>query len=181
MTNPFIEARERLPSVVETLPRELTEANAARLLRIVEELKKSYVVELGPAQAVMRVDVEDRQAVRDLHQELEDYYQARLFDHERTHCTNIDRLAARLSPDARDRLDEVLYPLREADNIILDDVEQMLSATLDAAREIANATAVRDAEAAQARFTQEMEPRIDRLKATLKRMNVLANELVDLV
>jgi hypothetical protein len=39
--NEFMEARERLPSGIETLPPRLRETNAAQLFAIVEELRRS--------------------------------------------------------------------------------------------------------------------------------------------
>jgi hypothetical protein len=46
-TNPFVEDRERLASVVTTLPRELLATNAAPLMAIVSELQASSVIDDG--------------------------------------------------------------------------------------------------------------------------------------
>lgn len=58
-------ARERLPSVIETLPRRLRESNAAQFLAIVDELQRSYVLELEVVQRVARVDI--RRSTRGTH------------------------------------------------------------------------------------------------------------------
>jgi hypothetical protein len=187
-TNPYIEGRERLASVVTTLPRELLETNAAPLLAIVSELQASSVIEIGVIQAVGRVKVDDPQAIRQQREILEDYEQRRLYDRDRTHCSNIDRIATQLraplgqAPSTKlDELNAVLQPLRHADDDLLDDIEQILGDSLAAIREIEASNRLVDAEAAQARFMGRMQPAIDRMKRNLSQMNALTGQLIDLL
>ncbi|HWC41675.1 MAG TPA: hypothetical protein VHK02_06790 [Actinomycetota bacterium] len=171
-----------------TLPRELLETNAAPLLAIVSELQASSVIEIGVIQAVGRVKVDDPQAIRRQREILEDYQQRRLYDRDRTHCSNIDRIATQLraplgqSPSTKlDELNAVLQPLRHADDDLLDDIEQILGDSLAAIREIEASNRLVDAEAAQARFMGRMQPAIDRMKRNLSQMNALTGQLIDLM
>jgi hypothetical protein len=187
-TNPYVEARERLASVVTTLPRELLETNAAPLMAILTELQASSIIEIGVIQAVSRVKVDDPQAVRRQREILEDYEQRRLYDRDRTHCSNIDRIATQLraphgqSPTSKlDELNEILMPLRHADDVLLDDIEQILRDSLTAIREIEGSGRLADARSAQTRFTERMQPTIDRIRSNLGRMNALTGQLIDLM
>lgn len=187
-TNPYVEARERLASVVTTLPRELLETNAAPLMAILTELQASSVIEIGVIQAVSRVKVDDPQAVRRQREILEDYEQRRLYDRDRTHCSNIDRIATQLrapqgqSPTSKlDELNEILMPLRHADDVLLDDIEQILRDSLTAIREIEGSSRLADARSAQTRFAERMQPTIDRIRSNLGRMNALTGQLIDLM
>src|SRR5262245_3555109 len=196
-TNPFIEAREKLPSAITTLPPNYLNGNAAPLLAIVEELRNSYRVELRIIQTIKNLDVTQPEAVGQLALDFESYNQYRDFDRERTHCHNIDRIARTLLTPLRagsqaDRdlvaqLEKLLVPLREADNDILDDIEELMrraSAALITINSQVQASQsdparLNDARSAQQAFVQECDPRLDRLKAALKQMNTLANDLLD--
>jgi hypothetical protein len=187
-TNPYVEGRERLASIVTTLPRELLETNAAPLMGILSELQSSSVIEIGVIQAVSRVKVDDPQAVRKQREILEDYQNRRLYDRDRTHCSNIDRIATQLraphghaQPSKLDQLNEVLEPLRHADDDLLDDIERILGDSLTAIREIEGSSRLADARSAQARFTERMQPTIDRIRNNLSRMNALTGQLIDLM
>jgi methyl-accepting chemotaxis protein len=127
-TNPYVEGRERLASIVTTLPRELLETNAAPLMGILSELQSSSVIEIGVIQ-----------------------------------------------------LNEVLEPLRHADDDLLDDIERILGDSLTAIREIEGSSRLADARSAQARFTERMQPTIDRIRNNLSRMNALTGQLIDLM
>jgi hypothetical protein len=183
--NEFVEARERLTSGIETLPPRLRETNAAQLLAIVEELRRSCVVELQVVKRVERVDAADPVAVRDLRQAIEDYLEYNLVDRDRTHCHNIDRVAdeMRAAGEAADldRFEALLAPLRDADAEYLDDVEQVVEDALAAVRDIEGADRLEDARAAQDRFRERRRADVERLKATLTRMNDIAGKLIDLV
>ena len=187
-TNPYVEGHEQLASVVTTLPRELLETNAAPLLAIISELQASSVIEIGVIQAVGRLKADDPQAITRQREILEDYQQRRLYDRDRTHCSNIDRIATQLraplgqSPSPKlDELNAVLEPLRHADDDLLDDIEQILGDSLTAVREIEGSSRLVDAEAAQGRFMARMQPTIDRIKSNLSRMNALTGQLIDLM
>jgi hypothetical protein len=184
-TNVFIEQREQLASVVTTLPRELLETNAAPLLGIVSELQASSVIEIGVVQAVTRVNIEDPEAVKTQRAILEDYRDRRLYDRDRTHCSNIDRIATQIRPagesSASAELDQVLAPLRHADNDLLDDIEGILDASVAAIIKIDECHRVDDARAEQRQFADSMRPTIDRMRSNLGRMNELAGKLIDLM
>lgn len=76
---------------------------------------------------------------------------------------------------------ELVYLLREADSYFVDDVEELLRAAVAAVREIDDAERLADARAAQERFRASMDRDIERTKETLKRMNGLAGDLIDLL
>ena len=187
MSSPFIDERERLTSVVTTLPRELLQTNAAPLLGIVSELQASYVIEVGVIQTVSRVKVDDPVAVSLQREILEDYQQRRLYDRDRTHCSNIDRIATQLpaakeTPGASAKLDElngVLIPLRHADDDLLGDIEEVLDQAVTAIRTIDESKRVADARAEQERFKNGMEIRVTRMRDSLRRMNELVGQLID--
>jgi hypothetical protein len=172
---------------VTTLPRELVHTNAAPLMGIVSELQASYVIEVGVIQTVIRVNVEDPQAVRLQRAILEDYLQRRLYDRDRTHCSNINRIATQLravhttagTPPILDELNRVLIPLRHADDDLLGDIEEVLYEAVQAIRAIDDAKRVDDARAEQEKFKKAMELRVNRMKNSLSRMNTLVGQLID--
>jgi soluble cytochrome b562 len=77
---------------------------------------------------------------------------------------------------------EVLEPLRIADNDYLDDIEAVVDVALNHIREIDDLVQAGDVDAARAvqrRFALATDGDVARLKAALRRMNDLGNELVD--
>jgi hypothetical protein len=189
-SNPFVAAREQqLPSAVNTLPRELLETNAVPLMVLVDELAASSMIEIGVIQAVTGVDASNRQAIRTQRTILEDYQQRRLYDRDRTHCSNIDRIATQLRAPhevsgARaklDELDQVLGPLRHADDDLLDEVEQILDAAVETIRKIDESSRLADVEAEQTRFASNMTATIERIHANIREMHALRGRLIDLL
>ena len=169
-----------------TLPRELLQTNAAPLMGIVSELQASYVIEVGVIQAVSRVKVEDPQAISQQREILEDYQQRRLYDRDRTHCSNIDRIATQLrAPQGTyatlDELDGVLTPLRHADDDLLGDIEEVLDEAVNAIRKMDESKRLDDARAQQESFKNTMDLRVARMKDALGRMNTLVGQLIDLI
>lgn len=188
--NPFTDARERLPSVVRSQSAEFLDQNAAALYSIVEELRRSYSVELRWLQAVKWLDLRDAGTVRAVRQEVENYSQARLFDDERTHCHSIDRIVQQFLRPHRatggmaevEEVMQVLEPLRMADNDYLDDIEQLMERALDAIRQIDALVQAGDEAAARAeqeRFVREMDSTVEQLKSALRQINELGIELID--
>jgi len=191
--NPFVEQRlrldtgDRLANVIATLPTTLRETNAGPLLGIVRELEASSIVELGVINAVANVDVENREAIHEQRLILSDYRDRRLHDRDRTHCSNIGRILTQVrseptGPTAGTRVqvvDEVLEPIVRADERLLDDVEAILEKAVTAIVAMDDATRVVEAETAQSRFVEEMEPTKQAIKANLSRLNKLTGELID--
>lgn len=196
--NPYIEARERLPSAISTLPPGYLDGNAAALLAIVEELKRSYLLELRIIQAIKQLDVTDSKAVAQFTRDFENYHQYRGFDDERTHCHNINRVARTLlvpleaSSTMADRervvqVKKLLEPLGDADRDFLDEIEPLMGRALAAVKSInahvqAGQTDPARLDAARQErqtFVQEFDPKIAALKAVLRQMNTLANDLID--
>jgi hypothetical protein len=178
-----------LPSAVNTLPRELLETNAVPLMVLVDELAASSMIEIGVIQAVTGVDASNRQAIRTQRTILEDYQQRRLYDRDRTHCSNIDRIATQLRAPhevsgARaklDELDQVLGPLRHADDDLLDEVEQILDAAVETIRKMDESSRLADVEAEQTRFASNMTATIERIHANIREMHALRGRLIDLL
>jgi hypothetical protein len=189
-SNPFVAAREQqLPSAVNTLPRELLETNAVPLMVLVDELAASSMIEIGVIQAVTGVDASNRQAIRTQRRILEDYRQRRLYDRDRTHCSNIDRIATQLRAPHEasgaqaklDELDQVLGPLRHADDDLLDEVEQILDAAVETIRTMDKSSRLADVEAEQTRFAGNMTETIERIHANIREMHALRGRLIDLL
>jgi hypothetical protein len=156
-------------------------------MAIVRELEASSVIEIGVIHAVTRVDVDNPKAVKIQRAILEDYRDRRLYDRDRTHCSNIKRMATQIqsgdpSPgtfEALERLDQVLAWLKDADDDLLGDIERILNEAITAITEIDGKRRVADAQAAQERFARTMQPTIDDIKSNLSRMNELAGKLID--
>jgi DNA repair ATPase RecN len=188
--------RENVSSVITTLPADYLSGNAAALLRILEELQRSFQEELFLVQAVKNLDIRDYQAVDRLSVFLEDYQQRRLFDRERTHCHNIQRIVYTLLPASDtstdpsiSELQNVLQPLMDADNEFIDELDSLVARAVDTVRQIkadiqtsyTQPTGYAPALATQANFLQEFDPRVQRLKTLMKDMNIRINELIDLL
>jgi hypothetical protein len=192
-TNPFVaqrwrlEASDRLASVVATLPFELRETNAVPLLGIVTELGASSVIEIGVIHAVTRVNVEDPRAIKAQREILEDYRDRRLYDRDRTHCSNIKRISTQLrSADETaqavqelQRLDQELVPLQEVDDDLIGDIERILDEAITAITEIEKHRRLDDARDTQVRFAERMQPTIADIKGNLRRMNEVTRKLID--
>lgn len=202
MTDEWLEeARTRLPSAISTLPANYLDGNAAPLLLIVEELKRSFLLELRIIQTIKRTELreandETRWNVARLTAELEDYGQSRWFSEERTHCGNIDRIARtliapqRLAVGDSTRVEEVerlLAPLRDADREFVDELEPLMEDVLQRLRTIndhvqeteQDPARLVDAQRELADFDRALDPRVAGLTKTLKEMSRLANELLD--
>ena len=194
-TNPFVEQRQRLEasnqvaSVVATMPVGLRESNAIPLMAILRELESSSVIEIGVIHAVTRVDVEAPTAVEVQRTILEDYRDRRLYDRDRTHCSNIKRIATRIRGDddsaeasaALGRLDDALAWLKDADDDLLGDIDRILDEAITTISAMDESRRVRDAQAAQERFAERMQATIDDIKVNLARMNDVASRLIDAI
>jgi len=190
--NPFLKAYDQLPSAISTLPPGYLNGNAAALLGIVDELAKSNRLELKVIQAIKNVDIANAAAVHDLASQIEEYYLQRGFDRERTHCHNIDRIVRALLVPPRggtqaelDRVaqvEQLLAPLRVADNDFIGDLEPLVQRAQAAITGIDAHLRGADSRAAmhvQQTFVTEYTAHVERLKERLKQMNQLANDLID--
>lgn len=194
-TNPFVEQRQRLEasnqvaSVVATMPINLRATNAVPLMAILRELESSSVIEIGVIHAVTRVDVEDPTAVRTQRTILEDYRDRRLYDRDRTHCSNIKRIATQIKPaeESADgsrslrNLDEALEWLKDADDDLLGDIARILDEAINAISQIDKSGRVDDAQTAKENFAERMQPTLDDIKSNLARMHEVAGELIDAI
>jgi hypothetical protein len=198
----YIEAREALPSAALTLPPGFLGGNAAALLQIVHELQRSLIVELKMIQSVTSLQLADpteqtRTAVQEALRALQAYVDGRFYDSERTHCHNIDLVAASMVAPlsvpvaggallARD-FAELLQPLRIADNDFLDELQPLAEQTLSALKAIAahvQATTSDPSRLATAQqelstFSADVEQRKRKAKALLSKMSETANKLID--
>jgi len=196
-SNPFIKAREKLPSAISTLPPDYLNGNAAALLAVNEELKRSYDVELRIIRAIRRLDVSDPKAVAQMTADFQDYQATRGFDRERTHCSNIGLITRQLfvplqsawTQADRDRvaqLEGFLKGLSYHDDEFVDEIEPVMDRALAALERInlhvqasrADPTQLAAARQEQQAFIAEFDPEFARLKDVLKRMNELANDLI---
>ena len=188
MPNEFVEAREQLPGALATLPASALASGAGAFLQIVEELRRSFAVELRALVAVLTVDPTDAQAVSALRWTLE--FGEQSLAAERTHCHNIDRVANEIVAPLQLAGDEALAariaalvePLRNADGEYLDDVETVVGAATRAAvaiDDLVQAGKLDEARRVQREFGVAVKPTLDSIKTTLKTMNGLANDLID--
>ena len=196
-SNPFIEAREKLPSAISTLPPDYLNGNAAALLAIVEELSRSYRLELRFIQAINGLNVSDPEKVAQFTTDFQNYHQSRDFEKERTHCRNIDRITRTLLVPLKagtqadlsrvSQVGNMMSMLGSADAEFMDEIEPMMDRALAAVRRInthvqaslTDPTQLAAARQEQQAFTNEFNPEFVRMKTLLKRMNILANDLID--
>jgi hypothetical protein len=186
----FADARAELPSVIASLPEALRKSEAAKFLEIVEELRRSYDAELRAILKVLTLDTSDEDLVRRVRYETQ--FGLSTIDAQRTRCHNIDRIGqVLLAPlrlqgeqEAADQLSRLLGPLSVADNELLDDISEVLNRVATAAVSIDEAMQDRKTDEARAlreQFAQEIEPKLEEIKATLQVMNRVANQLLDAV
>lgn len=171
------------------MPVTLRESNAIPLMAILRELESSSVIEIGVIHAVTRVNVEAPTAVETQRAILEDYRDRRLYDRDRTHCSNIKRIATQVTGDddsaeasaALERLDDALAWLKNADDDLLGDIERILDEAITTISTMDDSRRVRDAQAAQERFAERMQATINDIKSSLARMNDVASRLIDAI
>lgn len=171
------------------MPVSLRESNAIPLMAILRELESSSVIEIGVIHAVTRVNVEAPTAVEAQRTILEDYRDRRLYDRDRTHCSNIKRIATQITGDddsaeasaALERLDDALAWLKDADDDLLGDIDRILDEAITTISTMDESRRVRDAQAAQERFAERMQATIDDIKSNLARMNDVASRLIDAI
>jgi len=188
----FVEARDKLPSAASSLPTNYKKDNAAALLDISENLKRSYHVELKLISLVSNLDLSDIQEVTRLTNYLRLYEQMHDLENERTHCHNIYRIAKDLmkryqTGDPQDNekieeMDSILKPLSIADDDILDNLEPLVTTTLQTVLKFEELVGsdLATAQQVQREFRLKMEERHDRVKKALRELNQLSNELIDL-
>lgn len=195
--NPFVEAREKLPSAISTLPPDYLNGNAARLLLIVEELGRSYRLELHIIQTIKGLDMSAPEAVAQLTAYFQNYYQSRDFEKERTHCRNISRISRTLLVSLKagtqanlarmGEVEEIIRTLGALDDDIFYEIEPVMNRAQAAMNRInvhVQSSLIDPAQLAVARqeqqaFIDEFDLAFARLKTGLKRMNMLANDLID--
>jgi hypothetical protein len=196
-SNPFIEAREKVPSAISTLPPDYLNGNAAPLLAIVEELSRSYRLELRIIQAIKDLNVSDPKKVAQFTTDFQNYHQYRDFDKERTHCRNIDRISGTLLVPLQagtqadlarvGQLEGLIAMLVRADDFLIDEIEPVMDRALAAANlinthvqaSLTDPTQLAAARQEQQAFKDEFDSEFARLKTVLKEMNILANDLID--
>jgi hypothetical protein len=186
----FADARAELPSAIASLPESLRNSEAAKLLEIVEELRRSYDAELRAILKVLTLDTTNAELVRRVRYETE--FGLSTIDAQRTRCHNIDRIGRVLleplrlkgEQEAADQLGRLVEPLGIADNELLDDIGDVLNQAAAAAVSIdehLQAGMAGEARASRERFAQEIAPKLEEVKRTLQVMNRVANELLDAV
>ena len=183
MSIPTLTVRDNIPSSIETLPEPLRSSNAAGFLKIVEQLKQSYIAMLELQTMVSRVDVGDREAVTDLVINLDAYVDVNTgeLNEDRTRCGNIRRTARTMSLDAPEAasVKEMINVLGSADDEFVYELERAAHAALDAARKIAAATLTAEAAGAKQTFVDATAAHKTKIKSQLATMNRIANALLD--
>jgi hypothetical protein len=182
-TNPYLAARESIASSIETLPDPLKDSNAAGFLKIVEQLKQSYIALLELQAIVTKVDVADSAAVQALVGHLRDYADVNTgeLNEDRTRCGNIRRTARVMSlcdPAAQPVMTEI-QALGSADDQFVAEVEAAALDALNTAETIMQAQLTVDAIAAQADYVARTETAKKQIKAQLVQMNQISTELLD--
>jgi hypothetical protein len=184
--------RNRYISIVETLPPNYLDGNAAPLLRAVEELRKSLTQEIIVIQQVKRVDPEDLSAVGKLALTYEDYQESRDPSHDRSHCANIGRAMDTLRPpdvplnkvdkQKVDNLKGSMSLLRSADTDFLDKSTELVDNAVEVLKSMRLALEKGDV-ASSKRLHEEflitVKDRISKLKQLLARMTEVSGDLID--
>ncbi|HJQ55523.1 MAG TPA: hypothetical protein VJ890_01365 [Vineibacter sp.] len=195
----FDKVRASFVSVTASLPKNYLDENAARLLMIVEELRKSYVAELNLVQTVGDLDVSDTQEVGRRSAWLKRYVGERFFEHERTHCHNIARIKAMMAKpfetgSQKDKqlikaFDGVATFLSQRDDDILDALEPLAADAHKTIRAIEKAlepqkeTGGGDSEKAkklQRAFVRRAEKHLATARNGLRELSQLSEQLIDI-
>jgi hypothetical protein len=195
----FERATAGFASAAKSLPKDYLGENAERLLLVAEELRKSFGVQLKLVRVVSDLDVSDLNKVQALASHLKWYVDGRFFDNERTHCHNIDRLMALMvrryktgSPEDDLRIaafDELVAPLKVADNDILDSLEPLAEDARDTVAAIEDAVGLQEQAPTRDRarpeelrrgFIDRAQNRVAKARKGLGELSRLSAELIDL-
>jgi hypothetical protein len=190
----FEKAKAGFASATTSLPKDYLDENAERLLLIAEELRKSFGVELKLVRMVSDLDVGDPK-VREMADELKWYVDEKFFENERTHCHNIARIRARMvrrfvtgSSDDERRIaafEQLVAPLNDADNDILDSLEQLAKDARDATAAIEAAVGPPERNLARAEelkreFVRKAQERLATARKGLRELSRLSEQLIDI-
>ena len=181
--NPALASREHIASAIATLPDPLKDSNAAGFLKIVEQLKQSYIALLEIQASVKNVDASDPQAVSTLVSHLRDYTDLNTgeLNEDRTRCGNIrrtERVMALDAPEAQ-QVKDMIQRLGSADEGFVTEIERAAQAALETAESMQRAALVADAVAAQEAYVARTEAEKAQIKLLLVEMNQIAVRLLD--
>ena len=181
--NPHLAARERIASGISTLPGPLKDTNAAGFLKIVGQLKQSYIAMLELQMTVAQVDVTDRAAVTTLVTHLEDYVDVSTgeLNEDRTRCGNIrrtQRVMALDEPEAAS-VNAMIDRLGSADDEFVYEVENAANDALKTAQAIQRADTVADAANAQQAYVDRTTADKAQIKQNLIEMDQISQDLLD--
>jgi hypothetical protein len=182
-SNPYLESREAIASSIETLPESIKTSNATGFLKIVEQLKQSYIALLELQASVANVDVADAAAVSKLVDNLRVYADVSTgeLNEDRTRCGNIRRTERTMSLDdpAAESVRMMIQDLGTADDGFVQEVENAALDALATAERLQQADLVADAVAAQQAYITRTEADKARIKTKLVEMNRIAHGLLD--
>ena len=181
--NPFLAERERIASGIESLPAALKDTNAAALLKIVTQLKQSYIALLELQASVVNLDVTDSKAVSALVRHLRDYADVSTgeLNEDRTRCSNIQRTAEVMDlagPGARSLRNDI-ERLGSADDAFVYEVEDAALDALRTVESIQRADKVSDAASEHDGYVSRIDGDKAEIKRNLVAMTRVANDLLD--
>lgn len=182
-TNPFLAERERIASSIESLPVALKDTNAAALLKIVTQLKQSYIALLELQASVVKLDVSDSKAVSALVRHLRDYADVSTgeLNEDRTRCRNIRRTAEvmDLAGAEAQGLRNDIQRLGSADDAFVQEVESAAIDALNTVESIDRADKIVDAASEHERYVSRIDGDKEEIKRNLVAMTRVANDLLD--
>lgn len=118
MSNPHLEASERISAAVATLPSDFVGRNVEVLLQILEELGRSHTAQLRMLGPIRRLDLDTWhpdlvKEAREIRINLEEFRDSDALDRWRTHCHSLRLLGRQLVGEgyAIDQVNEALEPL----------------------------------------------------------------------
>jgi hypothetical protein len=192
MTNPHLEASERIASAVATLPADFLGRNVEVLYQILHELGKSHTAQLqllGPLRR-LKLDVWWPGLVGEAQQiriNLEENAESDILNRWRTHCHNLRLLGRQLVGDgwAVSQVETALGPLYDYDIEFIDGLESLAAPAVAAARHVedeltgheGNNTALERARNARDQFVEQYRQQLDAAKSLLIKMNDAARQL----
>jgi hypothetical protein len=192
MTNPYLEASDRITSAVATLPTDFLGGNVEVLYQILHELGRSHTAQLqllGPLRR-LRLDawrddlLEEARTVRI---NLEENSDADILDRWRTHCHNLRLLARQLVGHgyAVEQVQADLGPLFAYDDDFIDGLADLVAPAVTAAQQVereldgheGDDSALERARRIRDDLVEEHRERLATAKAVLIRMNEAARDL----
>jgi hypothetical protein len=192
MSNPHLEASERIASAVSTLPADFRGRNVEVLYQILYELGRSHTAQLQMLGPLRRLDLtawrpDLAREAREIRIHLEEISDTATLDRWRTHCHNLRILGRQLVGEgwAVAEVQKALGPLYAYDDEFIDELEGLVAPAVAAAQQVEHELeghegddrALERARNSRDRFIEGHRQRLDLAKSLLIEMGNAARQL----